>query len=406
VRIGKAPIERSPEEPYAMTSPYTTDPIRIIDVDSHLTEPPGLWLDHAPASLKDRVPRIVEREDGRPQWSVDGKPFGPIGNTLVGPDETKITGERSSTNYRLFEELHKGAYDMEARLGWLDERGIHAQVLFPNISGFGAIRFATEIEDVDLRTACVTIYNDAAATIQRESSGRLMPLALVPWWDIDQTVAELRRIRSDLGLKGITMSDAPHKLGLPTLDSPEWAPFWSECEDLDLAIAFHIGSGSMGVNAWGQGGGEAQATMTINSFFNNTWLITNLVYSGVLLRHPRLKIFSAETGIGWIPFLLEAMDYQWQENLRPEVRRDVWKGQKPTELFHRSVYVSFWFEEFGPTFGIDRIGEDNVMFETDFPHGTTLMPEMSEQVASTLANLTPEVRRKVLHDNAARLFDL
>jgi predicted TIM-barrel fold metal-dependent hydrolase len=386
---------------------FTTDPIRVIDADSHITEPPGLWIDNAPAALKDRVPRIVDNEQGRPTWVVDGNLLGPIGFTAVGPDGNRIAGETTRMNHR-FEDLHQGAYDFKARLGWLDSRGIHQQVLFPNISGFGGLKFLQVIPDSDLRTACVTIYNDAAACIQAESGGRLLPLALVPWWDTDLAEKEVVRIRTELDLKGITMCEAPHHFGYPSLDQPAWDRFWSVCEDTSLAVAFHISSGpSDRQNVWSQnGGGEQLATLTANSFLSNSWIISNLLFSGVLLRHPRLKIFSAETGIGWIPFLLEAMDYQWHENLVPDVKRDVWKAMLPSELFRRNIYVSFWFEQWGLSHALDVVGEDNVMFETDFPHGTSLTDRVTERVAITLAGLSPEARKKVLHDNAARLYNL
>ena len=387
-----------------MVATFTTDPIAIVDVDSHLTEPAGLWVDRAPAKFKERVPKIVDDENGRPRWSIDGKPLGPIGNALVGPDGTKLQGERSTTPHR-FEDIHKGAYDWNARLGWLDEHGIRQQVMFPNIPGFGAAQFFLHIEDVELRTACVAIYNDAANDIQRESGQRLLPLALVPWWDLEETVRELRRIH-DLGLVGITMCDSPNAYGLPALDEPEWEPFWSTAEDLGITIAFHIGSGHISKANWNLTGGEYQASNTVNAFLNNSWIITNLVYSGVLLKHPRLKIYSAETGVGWVPFLLEAMDYQWHENLLPEVRREVWRDMLPSELFRRNIYVSFWFERAGLMHALDVIGEDNVLFETDFPHGTSLTPRVQEEVANTLAALRPEVRKKVLAGNAARLYNL
>src|SRR5262249_46454516 len=155
---------------------------------------------------------------------------------------------------------HRGAYDFKARLGWLDERGISQQVLFPNTTtSFGGVRLFTEIEDNELRTACVSIYNDGMAEIQRESGQTLLPLAVVPWWNLDETVKEIRRARSELGLRGITMPDNPHNFGLPSLDKPEWEPFWSACEDLGVAIAFHIGSGSFAPQVWAQrGGGEFQ----------------------------------------------------------------------------------------------------------------------------------------------------
>jgi uncharacterized protein len=387
-----------------MPATYTTDAIQVVDVDSHLTEPAGMWVDHAPSKFKDRVPRIVEDEHARPRWVVDGVDIGPIGNALVGPDGSKIQGQASATSHR-FDEVHRGAYDPEARLGWLDERGIHQQVIFPNISGFGAVRFYTAVSDPELRTACVTIYNDAVAEIQRESNSRLLPLGLIPWWDINEAVKELRRARNVLGLHGVTMCDSPHDFGHPALDQPEWSPFWSALEELDLAVAFHIGSGRLRPLAWSQQGGELQATNTVNSFVANTNIVSNLIYSGVLLKHPRLKIFSAESGVGWVPFLLEAMDYQWHENLGPDVQRDVWKSALPSEIFRRNIYVSYWFEQTGLTHGLEVL-EDSIMFETDFPHGTALTERTTAQVARGLAVLTPIVRRKVLHDTAARLFSL
>jgi predicted TIM-barrel fold metal-dependent hydrolase len=385
---------------------YTNEPIRVVDVDSHITEPPGLWVDHAPAKLKERVPRIVNDEQGLPHWVADGNELGAIAFTAIAPDGSRIEGETGG-KFQRFEDVHPGAYDFRARLDWLDSRGIDQQIMFPNISGFGGDRFIQEIADDDLRTACVLIYNDAVAEIQRESGGRLFPLALVPWWDIDQSVKEVRRARTELDLRGITMCDAPHLHGLPSLERPEWEAFWSECEDAQLAVAFHIGAGSFKPLVWNQGGsGEFLATMTTNSLLSNSWIISNLIFSGVLLRHPRLKIFSAESGIGWIPFLLETMDYQWHENLTSESRRDIWKGMRPSEVFRRNFSVSFWFEQFGPANALEFIGADNVMFETDFPHGTALTDVSTEQVAKTLATLTPDVRRKVLRDNAARLYNL
>jgi uncharacterized protein len=385
---------------------YTTDQVRVIDADSHITEPAGLWADHAPASLKDRLPRIVEDEEGRPRWVIDGKPFGPIAYTAVAPDGSRIAGETGEMSHR-YEDVHKGAYDFKARLDWLDSRGIDQQVFFPNISGFGADRFFTEVADSELRTACVTVYNDAVAAVQHESGERLIALGLIPWWDVDEAVKEVRRVRTKLGINGITMCDAPQNYGFRSLEKPEWEPFWAECEDLELAVAFHIGSGSFKSQVWfPEGGGEWLATQSTNSFLSNSWIVSNLIYSGVLLKHPRLKIFSAESGVGWIPFLLEAMDYQWHENLLPEVKRDVWKNALPSEIFRRNFYVSFWFEQWGPAHTIDAIGEDNVMFETDFPHATGLTDRVTEQVANTLAALTPTARQKILHDNAARLYNL
>jgi predicted TIM-barrel fold metal-dependent hydrolase len=386
---------------------FTTDDIGIIDSDSHLTERAGLWTDHAPARFKNRVPRVVQDEHGHPTWIVgDGIGLGPISYTPVAPDGSRIEGDAFELEFD-YEDVHPGAYDGKARLDWMNNRGIQHQVLFPNtLAGFGGVRLYSMIDDVELRTACFTIYNDAAAEMQRDSGGRLLPLAMIPWWNIDAAEKEVRRAR-ELGLVGITMPDNPHDYGLPALHKPEWSRFWSTCEDVDTAVSFHIAGGSFSPEVWTEPGlGEHQATLTAASFLTNTWVVANLIFSGLLLNHPRLKVYSAETGIGWMPFLLEAMDYQWHENITSAAKREAWKDVLPSEIFRRNIYVSFWFEEWGVVNALEAVGADNVMFETDFPHGTALLDRSKDKVAATLASLKPEVRRKVLRDNAARLFGL
>src|SRR5712692_7737482 len=122
-----------------MTTPYTTDPIRVIDMDSHYTEPPDLWIGLAPAKFKERVPKIVEDESGRQSWVVDGDvPFGPLGFTVVKADGDKIRGAISLNR---FEEISPAAYDVGERVKFLDEHGIYAQIMFPNVAGFGSQKF-------------------------------------------------------------------------------------------------------------------------------------------------------------------------------------------------------------------------------------------------------------------------
>jgi predicted TIM-barrel fold metal-dependent hydrolase len=141
-------------------------------------------------------------------------------------------------------------------------------------------------------------------------------------------------------------------------------------------------------------------------FLDNSRALSNMIFSGVLHRHPRLKVISVESGIGWIPFLLEALDYEFEEVVPIEEKRAMWQDLRPSDLFRRNCYVSFWFENWAPRNAIEQIGVDNVMFETDFPHPTCLYPKVKEQVAAVLGGLSPEVRRKVLHDTAARVYNL
>jgi predicted TIM-barrel fold metal-dependent hydrolase len=216
-----------------MATSYTTDPIKVIDVDSHYSPPPGFWEAHAPAKFKKRVPRIGEDEQGMPEWLVDGKPFDSIGFNMVRPDGTKAPGNMRALPF--FEQMHAGSYDVKARVAWLDDHGISRQIMYPNTGGFSSQMFFTKIGDQELRNVCIRTYNDAAAALQKESGGRLVPLSQIPWWDIEEAEKELRRTVVELGLTaGPTMHTAPEVHGLPSLNQPQWTRFLSTCEELEV----------------------------------------------------------------------------------------------------------------------------------------------------------------------------
>jgi predicted TIM-barrel fold metal-dependent hydrolase len=376
--------------------------IPVVDIDSHYTEPPDLWTSRAPAKYRELVPRVRADEKGNEHWVVNGSiPFGPLGFTVVRKDETKTLGTFSLTR---FAELDEAAYDPKARLRLLDRLGIHQQIIYPNVAGFGSNRFM-QIPDRDLRLACATIYNDAVADLQARGAGRLFPQAVVPFWDIEHAVAEVRRIK-DMGLTGITVTDKPEEFGLPYLNDPHWDPFWATCQELELPVNFHIGAGGDAFvrASWGNLGFQRKLAIgSIALFMDNFRVIVNLIFSGLLERYPRLKFVSVESGIGWIPFVLEACEYQFDESC-PDDRAGL--SLRPTEYFRRQIYASFWFEDFGPRAAIEQIGPDNVMFETDFPHPTCLYPKAQEHITNVLADLDSGVRRKVLRDTAVGVYHL
>ena len=134
---------------------------------------------------------------------------------------------------------------MTARVAWLDEHGISRQIMYPNTGGFSSQMFFTKIADDELRNVCIRTYNDAAAALQTESGGRLVPLSQMPWWDIAEAEKELERTVTELGLTaGPTMFSAPELHGLPSLNQPQWTRFLSICEELDVPLSFHIGKGT------------------------------------------------------------------------------------------------------------------------------------------------------------------
>lgn len=383
-----------------------TQALSIIDVDAHITEPHDLWISRAPAALKDRVPRVVRSGDQR-AWVVDGdvQISHSTPTSVIGKDGEKSRGVEFF-GWEI-EDVHVASYDMQARVGVLDRFGLYAQILYPNVAGFGNQNFM-KIEDDDLRLACAQIYNDAMAEIQADSRGRLFPMALMPWWSIEQSVEEVERA-AEIGLKGIVMCSDPDSIGLPDLAADEWKPFWDVCNDTELPVNFHIGASETAFNMFGRAAWPSMgmrrrlALGSAGLFLENSRVISNMLYSGILERCPKVKIVSVESGIGWIPFLLEALDYEWGETASHEECK---LRMPPSEYFKRQIYGCFWFEKTAPMELIDRIGEDNVLFETDFPHPTCLYPNVQEYIDEVTADWSETRKRKILQDNAAALYKI
>jgi uncharacterized protein len=380
--------------------------LSIIDVDSHWSEQHDLWTSRAPAKYKDLVPQVAE-VDGKRRWYVDGSiPIAPLGAaSVVGPDGSKMLG--TSFMKVDVDVVHRASYEPEARVQMLDALGIYAQIVYPNLAGFGNQNFL-KVSDPDLRLACVEIYNDAAQEMQERSGQRLFPMALVPWWDIDASVREIRRAKQ-LGLKGVVTCSNPQDAGMPDLGTDAWNPFWEVCIEEELPVNFHIGSSQsimdwFGKVPWPSMNGEQKLSVgSANIFLGNAQVIGNLIFTGVPERYPDVKFVSVESGVGWIPFFLEALDYQMYETA-PSIRAKL--TMLPSEYFRRQFYGCFWFESAALTHMLDVLGVNNVMFETDFPHPTCLYPKSDERVRKSLESLDAHSRRRVLQDNAAELYKI
>jgi len=378
--------------------------LQVIDADTHYTEPHDLWTSRAPAGLAERLPRVVD-VDGHPTWAVGATTLGrAMASSVIDRDGNRCRG--SAFLAWGFDDTHPGAYDVATRLEVMDEIGIHAQIVYPNVAGFGGQKFA-QVGDPESRRLCVEIYNDAMAEIQDASHGRLYPMALLPWWDVAATVAEAERIAA-AGLRGVNMTSDPQvQSELPDLGDRAWDPLWETCADLALPIHFHIGASQTTMSWYGSSPwpslGEDQK-LGIGSammYITNARVLANIIYSGMLERHPRLKVVSVESGIGWIPFVLEALDHQANETAAGSMD---YLSMAPSEYFRRQIYACYWFERRDVAHTFEVLGSDNILFETDFPHPTCLYPDSLAYAAEGLAEVSPEVQRKVLQDNGAALY--
>jgi predicted TIM-barrel fold metal-dependent hydrolase len=380
----------------------------IVDSDSHWSEPPDLFTKRAPAAFKERVPR-VEDVDGEPMWVFDGHVAGRYGAAgVIGRDGRKETAHRALFEWG-HDEVHVGAHDPKVRLEVLDECGIDAQIIFPSTIGLGGQDLGL-VDDPALCRLAIEIYNDGMAEIQAESNNRLLPLPLMPAWDIDTCIAEAMRVAA-LGARGVNMTSDPQDLGAPDLANRAWDPFWEVCAGLRLPVHFHIGASVTGMTFFGKYPWESHADNTKLAiggtllFIGNARVVTNLILSGMFDRHPDLKMVSVESGVGWIPFILETLDYEMAENAPDELAQ---LDKPPSEYFRSNLYATFWFENNRNKLPelVESVGEDNILFETDFPHPTCLYPNPLQSVEAKMATLSPEARAKILGENARKLYRL
>jgi predicted TIM-barrel fold metal-dependent hydrolase len=337
---------------------------------------------------------------------MDGKVLSRAGASgVVGADGVKVPG--TSFFQWNIEDVHPAAYDVDARVALMDEQGIWAQIVYPNTVGFGGQKFR-DIGDETLRLLSVELYNDAMAEIQDRSGQRLFPMGIVPWWDLDLAVREIERMAT-LGLRGVNTTTAPHDHGLPDLGDEHWNPMWEAVSGLGLPLNFHIGASESSLSWFGSvpwpslNGDQKLGLGSAMMYLNNAGVIGNIIYSGVLERFPELQVVSVESGVGWIPFLLKALDYQAGE-MTPGSMDNL--SMAPSDYFRRQIHSCFWFERAGIVEAIESVGADHLLFETDFPHPTCVYPDGLQHADAALDGVGDDDVAGIMGLNAARLYDI
>ena len=377
----------------------------VIDVDTHLTEPPDVWTSRMPAKLRDQVPHI-ERIDGVDVWMAGSERIGAPGTTsMAGFDG--IIPEHPAT----YDEIDPSMYDAEARLAHMDREGISAQILYPNVGGFGNGYFL-RIGERSLVADCVRAYNDFLTDWTSADPDRLLPITAVPFWDIDLALAEIARCL-DNGHRAINFCNQPADYGEPPLAHRHWDPIWALAQEAGVSVSFHVGGGNIG----GMMSDEAEMGWMTNFakvssliIVDNMRCMGDLIFGGICHRFPDLKFVSVESGAGWIPAVLETFDWQWRNGGvtvdHPEY------DMLPSDYFRRQIYGCFWFERESARFALEQY-PDNILFETDFPHPTCQHPgprtpaqRPREYAEEALSELDDGILAKVLHDNAAELYKL
>jgi uncharacterized protein len=383
--------------------------IHVIDVDSHITEPPDVWTSRLETKWgRDLIPHVeTDPETGDTVWVVGGEKECVMGMTALAG-----YAEHYPKHPATYDDIaDAGAYDAKVRLARLDEMGVSAQVFYPNVGGFGSGAFARL--DAEMALDCVRAYNDFAVEWASADARRLLPLMAVPLWDVHEAVNEIDRAHR-LGHRGVIMSSQPEHFGAPMLADPAWNPLWAAAQERSLPVNFHIGSGSRKdrPKVYEANGNHANmAKQTVMFTLGNANAITEIIFSGICQRFPNLNFVSVESGVSWLPYILEAMDWQWRNGGVHLEHPDY--ELLPSEYFRRQVYSCFWFETGIDEAVIAQVGADNIMYETDYPHPTSMTPgpasiavSPNQFINDNYATLPEDVLRKLVQDNAARVYNI
>lgn len=388
---------------------------QLVSVDDHILEPPHLWQSRLPQRYRDIGPRVVTIAttadnpaipDKHKLFLVEGEErslqFWAYEDLLIPSAGLAAAISKRPEEYSVdpmsFEEMRPGCYDPAARIPDLDVDGVIASLCFPSFGRLCGQTFA-EAKDKELSLLCVRAYNDfifdewcAAAP------GRFIPMCVLPLWDVDLAVAELERVAA-LGARAISFSENPAKLGLPSIHRADnyWDPLFAAAAAADIPLCLHIGSSSSMIST------AADAPMSVFvalAPINAQITLMDWLLSGVVLRHPRLKIVLSEGGIGWIPYLLERADYVWQ-------RQRVWTNSPltdvPSAYFRENFYGCFIDDAHGAA-NIHEIGVDRCMIEVDYPHSDSTWPNSVETATKHLSTLSDSELYQVTRGNAERVF--
>ena len=401
-----------------MTDTFVAEPVpadalaarvKVVDADAHLIEPPDLWTSRVSvAKWGDLVPHVRWDETSQQDsWFFgDSRIIGSATCAMAGWDQFPPSWPKHLSD------VDPATWDAEKRLKRMDEDGVYAQVLYPNVAGFGAGHF-TNVKHPDLTLLLVQAYNDFLAEYSSIAPDRYIAIAAVPFWDLDASVKEIRRAK-ELGHRGIMFGQQPDFWGAPDLTDRHWDPVWATAQELEMPVNFHVASGDSSA-AWGgnpQNGPSANfAIPSISFFVDNSRAITRLIFGGICHRFPNLDFVSVESGVGWLPFAVDAMDWMWK-NCGVGVEHPEY-DLLPSEYFRRQIYGCFWFEDEPLRAAVEHMGPDNFLYETDFPHPTSMSPgpasaavEPWRYVEDVVGSFPEETARKLLHDNAARVYGL
>lgn len=370
----------------------------VVDADSHVLEPPKLWEEYLEERYKERAIKIVPLPDGGEQLVVDNQVVMPAGLAGLGGVELDAPSLFANPKRPYLDGAPAASMETDARIRLLDDWGVDAAVIFPTIG----ILWDKE-DDPELAMAYARAYNRWQMDFAGPHLDRILPIAHVPLYDAELALEELRRCLR-LGFKGVFVAPEPVCGRRPS--HPDFDPLWRELQAAGLPFCLHVivrfTRGIGGVTQWfdrAQGEGNLVFGFGLGGTYQLIPAISALVCDGLFDRFPRLKALVVEAGAGWAGYVMDRLDEKYERFGSSSMK------EKPSEYFRRNVWVVFDPDERSIDAQCDLLGQDHLLWGSDYPHIDSHI-DAAERIRASVAGLSEARRRAVLGENARRLFQL
>ena len=356
---------------------------RLISADSHVNEPPDLFLERVPQKLRDRAPR-VERFDQGDAWVIEGvdDPISFGWNACAG-----VAPEAMQAWVR-FEEIRRGGYDPAARIEEIEADGVDAEVLYPTPRLFNSI---VANRDPVYHLAMMRAYNDWLSSYVEYAPERFGGLAAIPNRGADAAAQEMRRVWGRPGIRGFVMGCYPNGTLEP---APEDDAVWGLLEELGAPLNIHVAlTQSM-----------PRAHQAKLPGWGRIWDVgdrmVQMVFDGIFDRFPELEVVVAEVDCGWVPYAKEQIDNNYRR-LDPSSRFGL--SALPSETIERHFHFGFITDRLGVELR-HHIGVDRMLWSSDYPHISTDWPHSWRAIDQAFDGVAQGERDRMLFANAKRLY--
>jgi predicted TIM-barrel fold metal-dependent hydrolase len=369
---------------------------RVFSVDDHLCEPRDIFEGRLPASLAGEAPYVAELDGGTEVWVFEGQQLPNIGlNAVAGRPKDEWNFEPSR-----FDEMRKGAWNVDARVSDMDIAGIDVALCFPSlITGFAGTRFARS-KNPQLGEALVRAWNDWMNDVWAGSYPDRFVKLQVTWLQDPQVAAQMIYDNAARGFKAVTFPESVSIIGFPSIHTTHWDPFFRACEETETVICLHTGTGEWRATLSPEAPIE-QATMLFPAC--GLASAADFLWSKIPVRFPNVKIALSEGGIGWVAMAIDRLRFMEEHELGSVGTHWGEQDVSPSEAFRRN----FWFctiDDPSTVSTIDVIGDDHVMLEVDYPHASTTWPDTQWFIEDRLGKLPRAKIDKITYQNAVDLF--